>query len=1140
MSGDPIFFSGVTDPGPEKGRRAPDVDICIKPEVEGYKIGPRIGRGGMGTVWRATQLGTKRTVALKVMNVAAVGNNKAREWFEREITLAARLEHPNIARVYDSGVHRRNYYYAMKLIEGQPLDQYVKQADLSHRSILELMLAVCQAVQHAHQRGVIHRDLKPSNIIVTPDGCPYVVDFGLAQEVLGTRPGPLEKPNGGLGAKRRPLEGTLAFMAPEQADDTRDQPLDTRTDVYALGVILYRLLTGKYPHDPKGSPRQVQRRILDQDVPAPRKVNPAVHWELESLMLKALAREPEQRYASAGELARDIDAYLSGEPIAAVPGTTAYVLRKHLRKHRGKVSLATAAVLGLFMFFLYGLHLRNQAYKAGIKADQARAILEIKNQALERSEYSNNIALAQSAFDDHNYLRAKQWLDKCAPRLRQWEWHYLRGGLDQSWLSIPHSRSVSAVTFSPIESPAAPPLGGRLITADSARVAVYDAGSARLLKRWPVGEYSPGRLVVLSPDGRRLASMDRQGVRVVDLASNDLIYEQPTDGKVFTAAFDHQSRVLAIGFNDRIELVDLGLRRGTAGLIQTDGRVTALAFSRDGQSLAAGGKTRRGSVDPSDGNPVLRWTRKWVARWDTDTLQPRGGVFEPTETTDALVFSRDGSRLFAGGRTQIHVIDAHGMKVIQAMDSGGGCLALCPEGKRLVSSGSDDVLTIWDVPSLGRLGTRRGHLGKVNSLAISPDGRQVVSCSDDGTVKVWSLEGQVQGLDNEVPFLDISIDSRWIARKYGDRSVQVVDTQTGDELEHPRAFPFNTDRPALPGLVTGPLAIPMIIDLGAVAGAYLPVTDHPWLLESATFSPDARSLVCRWSSRTGLWAVTRWGIGSGEVSLICGPRRIVRVPAFSPHGQVVVAATKIQTPSWAQWLAGLLGLDTPVECDQAEVWDPVSGARLAVLKGYHEDIRSMVFSPRDPLLITGDDSGAVRTWDLVNPRQPRLTNAWETGLGVITHLSISSDGRRLLVGDAGGMITLMDSRDGRQIVSFRGHERRIALSPNGRQLAWAKGGEITILDADSGHEMLRLPSNEDTVMSLVFSSAGQRLFSGGSGAAISVWDLEAKAEVLTISGHRWGISRLAFEPENQQLTSVDDFGSIRIWRAGKGPAGGER
>jgi len=313
-----------------------------KPEIEGYKIIGRLSEGGMGVVWRAVQLSTRREVALKIMGEATFGSEKAQARFQREVEIAARLEHPNIARVYDSGLHHRLYYYAMELVDGLDLETYAKQHGFTQRQVLELMRIVCQAVQYAHRNGVIHRDLKPSNILVTQDGQPHVLDFGLAK-ALTERDSDLEVSIEGE------VIGTLPYMSPEQAAGHHDR-LDMRTDVYALGVILYRLLTGESPHDLSGSHYTVMHRIAEEEIRSPRLVCKHLDVELELLLLKALAREPEDRYKDAGDLAQDIDRYLHNERVTAKPPTRTYVLHKLMSKYH-----IHAAIACLIFITLLGL-----------------------------------------------------------------------------------------------------------------------------------------------------------------------------------------------------------------------------------------------------------------------------------------------------------------------------------------------------------------------------------------------------------------------------------------------------------------------------------------------------------------------------------------------------------------------------------------------------------------------------------------------------------------------------------------------------------------------------------------------------------------------------------------------------------------
>ncbi len=342
------------------------------PQVEGYEITGRLGEGGMGTVWKAVQLSTHREVALKLLGGGAISSEKARMRFEREVELAAQLEHPNIARVYDSGLHQGVYYYAMELIDGVHLDEYVETQELTQRQVLELMKTVCQAVQHAHQRGVIHRDLKPSNILVTEGGQPHVLDFGLAKEFLEGEARLTVSLDGDVA-------GTPAYMSPEQAAGHASES-DTRSDVYSLGVILYRLLTGNSPHDLSGTRYEVLRRIAEEAIRRPRNVSKRIDKELEALLLKSLASDSEQRYSTAGELGNDIDNYLTGEPLTAKKPTAAYFLRKWIRKNRVPVSIACVVALVLIAVGVFSYvrvrQERNRALTAETETRKQRDLAE--------------------------------------------------------------------------------------------------------------------------------------------------------------------------------------------------------------------------------------------------------------------------------------------------------------------------------------------------------------------------------------------------------------------------------------------------------------------------------------------------------------------------------------------------------------------------------------------------------------------------------------------------------------------------------------------------------------------------------------------------------------------------------------------
>jgi serine/threonine protein kinase/tetratricopeptide (TPR) repeat protein len=325
--------------------------------IEGYEIIEKIAEAGQGQVWRAIQLSTGRHVAIKAPKVRSVNSEGIMLRFEREIELVARLKHPNIARIYDSGVDQGHYYYVMDFVSGLNLDEYVRQNKLTHRQILELVRIICQAVQHAHQNRVIHRDLKPSNIIISDEGHPYIVDFGLAKVILEDEQGPTISMDG-------ETVGTPAYMSPEQAAGRVDE-VDTRTDIYSLGVILFNLLTGESPYDLSGSRQQVLRRIADGKIKRPRTVCRSIDRELETLLMKTLDRDPDRRYSTASSLAGDIENYLNGAPLMAGPPSTLYRLKKFIRRN----AALSSAILAAILILIVGLITTMVMY---VRADQAR------------------------------------------------------------------------------------------------------------------------------------------------------------------------------------------------------------------------------------------------------------------------------------------------------------------------------------------------------------------------------------------------------------------------------------------------------------------------------------------------------------------------------------------------------------------------------------------------------------------------------------------------------------------------------------------------------------------------------------------------------------------------------------------------
>ncbi len=389
------------------------------PETIGpYRVIRRIGAGGMGVVYEAAQAEPSRRVAVKLIRAPVGADTYHLRLFHREIQILGRLRHPAIAQIYDAG-HTENgqQYFVMELIDGRPLVEFCELADLSLRDRLALFAEVCKAVQYAHGRGVIHRDLKPANILVDKDGEPHVLDFGLARIVDPE----VDVSRSLLTGKT--LIGTLPYMSPEQAQaDPAD--LDIRTDVYSLGVILYEMLTGTYPYRVAGQMVEVLRNIAEAEPKKPSTISRGINDEVETIVLKTLAKERERRYQSAETLSRDIGHYLSGEPIDAKRDSRWYVIRKTLRRYRVAAGVAAAFVLMLAASTISLSIMYQTAEKARLAETEQRELAEERYEEIIRLADLKRLANAIAAADDlwpahpEKIQPMNTWLSKQAAPLR--------------------------------------------------------------------------------------------------------------------------------------------------------------------------------------------------------------------------------------------------------------------------------------------------------------------------------------------------------------------------------------------------------------------------------------------------------------------------------------------------------------------------------------------------------------------------------------------------------------------------------------------------------------------------------------------------------------------------------------------------
>lgn len=344
-------------------------------KVGAYEIIETLGAGGMGSVYRAKQEFTNQIVALKLIKAGLLGPAMVRR-FLFEVEILGKLNHPGVARVYEAGLadtpRGRQPFFAMEFIEGRALDEYVKQTELPRNGVIELLRKVAEAVAHAHSRGVIHRDLKPANVVVSADGTPKVLDFGVARAVSGNEKATVHSEAGGI-------IGTPSYMAPEQLSGSAGE-VDADTDVYALGVIAYELLCGRRPHDLSGKTLvEMTRIVCEYEPPRPATINRTLRGDLETIILKALEKDKSRRYPTAAELAEDLRRLLANEPILARPATQGYRMRKFVARHKGGVlatSLVAVALIGALVTTAWGLYRTEKLRRlAEAERDNVEAVL---------------------------------------------------------------------------------------------------------------------------------------------------------------------------------------------------------------------------------------------------------------------------------------------------------------------------------------------------------------------------------------------------------------------------------------------------------------------------------------------------------------------------------------------------------------------------------------------------------------------------------------------------------------------------------------------------------------------------------------------------------------------------------------------
>ncbi len=723
-----------------------------------YELLEELGHGGMGVVYKAREFTPERMVALKVIRAGELADAEDVRRFHREADEAARLDHAHIVPVYEVGEHGGLHFFTMKLVEGGSLSHHLERYQSDAKGAARLVATAARAVHYAHQRQLLHRDLKPGNILLDASGQPQIADFGLAKRM------------GGAGeASQSQGVGTPEYMAPEQARG--DAQLTTAADVYALGGVLYVLLTGQPPFRGDSSWTTIKKVLTEEPAP-PSKIRPGVPRDLETICLKCLQKEPSRRYGSAEALAEDLERWLRGEPIRA---RSVGAMERAAKWARRKPAAATAYGLLLAALVLGAgggaatwLWLRAEnalgdaktaegnAEAAQTRAEIAKGEAETANRGeqearhqLTRLAYIDRINLSQREWDAGNLKRARALLDEAGglldeltPRLlpekRPWDWGYLNRRFHPE-LSVleGYTSRVSSVAFSPD--------GGRLAyagTGGTVRLRDPTSGKQLAVLEGHTGEVE---CVAFSPDGGRLASggLDKT-VRLWDVASGkqlavmgghmDVVTSvafSPDGGRLASASWDETVRLW-----DAASGKQLVVLKGHTVPIET-GHVYSVAFSPDGGRLASGG-----------------WNQI-VYLWDAASGKQLAGLEGHTGCVNSVAFSPDGRRLASGSRDEtVHLWDAASGKQLAVLEGHKGTVfsvAFSPDGGRLASAASEQTVRLWDAVSGKQLAVLEGHTGDVRSVAFGPDGGRLASGGGDGTVRLWDAVVGMRRAVSEMP-----------------------------------------------------------------------------------------------------------------------------------------------------------------------------------------------------------------------------------------------------------------------------------------------------------------------------------------------------------------------------------------------------
>ncbi len=1089
---------------------SPTVDFCVT-EKSGDSIGPykllqQIGEGGMGVVYMAEQKEpVKRRIALKIIK-PGMDTRQVIARFEAERQALAMMDHPNIAKVLDAGqTDSGRPYFVMELVNGLPVTEYCDEQHLTPKERLELFVPICQAVQHAHQKGIIHRDLKPSNILVALyDGqaVPKIIDFGVAKATSQTL---TEKT---MFTQLGQVVGTLEYMSPEQAE--RNQlDIDTRSDIYSLGVVLYELLTGETPFDRERlrlaafdemlriireeEPSKPSTRVSSsQSLPsiaANRRIEPAklgsmIRGELDWIVMKAMEKDRKRRYETASKFAEDVEHHLNNETVEACPPSVAYRFRKFTRRNR--VLLLTGS--GMVVALLLGTGLATwQAIRATRAEDAAQRQAHRADQEWKRADSEAKRATAEAERAHRELVRTEE-----ATELASRQAELTRRQRDLTFQNL----YVAQIRLAHLDWKA-----GNLYRMRSALDAFrpqLDRPDVRgwewfylkslLAKESNVYEPQLGGInsVSWSSNGQLVAIGGRTGAMVYDPFSQQVVRSMP--GHTHAAWSPNGLRLATATKEKGKNYVHVWTADSwqTTDTLASGGPVNVIAWSPDSSSLA--------------------WTTGLqFSFWREGQKEPQP-LRQPTKKGFQLLAAAWGANsrlLMMAGKFPSTVCywDTDDNKLVRSFDAGAvrgvTHLALHPDGLRFVSGTIDGELGIREIQSGNLIRRFRAHNGQVLACDWSNDGKHIVSCGEDNLVRIFDVDtsqqvNQFPGHDAVVQSIDWSPTVELIVSGSADGTIRFWrPEESRDSLQ--------------------------VLGRGAVA--WSPDGRHVVSNDAHSHYDDASYSIL--DSRTG---ETIRSLESPK------SRRTILVFAWSPDGQMVGGADNggaayIWNAGTGQLVHSLLRAHLLDEADDGEarcinwapdgnmfstcgqdglvkIWATSSGTLLHTFADHDARLGSVCWSPCGRWLASADWRRSIKI---------RRTDDWQVEWEIDQQL----DGAK-----AGGNST-------------------IAWSPDSKQLATVgESGEIAIWNLSEGQKTLKVRSIEahtSVIRCVAWNPRGSRIASGSEDCTVKIWDAKTGRELMSLDGHNRMVWSVAWSPDGQRLASTGDHSSLiskmRIWDA---------